>query len=164
MNIMNRISLFIVIAVTLILSSCRNSQNDPKKIFNKMNWIEGKWISTDVTNYSELWKRVNDSCYQGLSISPTESDSLIEERPQIVRRNDSIYFISEIEEQTVEGLTQDFVMTSSSKDSVVFANKGKNYPNRITYKRINDTIIKVDVERTNFEGPLKFEYTLKKTK
>ena len=161
---MNRIMLFTAIVVTLIISGCSNTPGDSKKIFDKMHWIEGKWVSTDVPNYSEVWKRVNDTCYEGLSISPTESDSLVEERPKIIRRSDSIYFISEIEEQTIEGLTQDFVMTSNSTDTVVFANNDNNYPNRITYKKINDTIMKVNVERKSLEGPIKFEYTLKKTK
>ena len=161
---MSRIILFSAIVVTLIIGGCKNNSGDTKKIFDKMHWIEGKWVSTDVPNYSEVWKRVNDTCYEGLALSPAESDSLVEERPKIVRRNDSIYFISEIEEQTIEGLTQDFTMTSSSTDTLVFTNKGNNYPNRITYKRMNDTIMKVNVERTNIEGPVKFEYTLKRTK
>jgi flagellar basal body P-ring protein FlgI len=161
---MNRINLFTAIVITLLISSCSSNSGNSKKIFNKMNWIEGKWVSTDVPNYSEIWKRVNDTCYDGIAVSPVESDSLVEERPRIVRRNDSIYFISEIEEQTIEGLTQNFVMTSTSTDTLVFANNDKNYPNRITYKRMNDTIMKVDVERKSLEGPVKFEYTLKKKK
>jgi hypothetical protein len=159
---MNRICLFSAIVVTLVMSGCSNSSGNSKKMFDKMHWIEGKWISTDVANYSEAWKRVNDTLYEGLALSPAETDSLVEERPRIVRRNDSIYFISEIEEQTIEGLTQNFVMTSSSTDTLVFASKDKNYPNRIIYKRMNDTIIKVNVERQNIDGPIKFEYTLKK--
>ena len=161
---MNRTGFFTAIVVILVISGCSNSQGDAKKIFNKLQWIEGKWVSTDVPNYSEAWKRANDTCYEGLSYAPSQSDSLVEERPKIVRRNDSIHFISEIEEQTVEGLTQDFVMTSNSIDTVVFANNGYNYPNRITYKRINDTLMKVNVERKSLEGQIKFEYTLKKTK
>jgi len=161
---MNRIRLFTAIVVILVISGCSNSQGDAKKIFNKLQWIEGKWVSTDVQNYSEVWKRVNDTLYEGLSYAPSLSDSLVEERPKIVRRNDSIYFISEIEEQTDEGLTQDFVMTSKTTDTLVFANNGNNYPNRITYKRINDSILKVKVERKSLEGQIKFEYTLKKTK
>ena len=161
---MNRIILFSVIVITLMISACNKSGGESKKIFDKIHWIEGKWVSTDVQNYSEVWKRVNDTCYEGLALSPAKSDSLVEERPRIVRRNDSIFFISEIEEQTIEGLTQNFVMTSSSDDSMVFANNDKNYPNRITYKRMNDTIMKVNVERKSLEGPIKFEYTLKKSK
>jgi len=161
---MNRTRLFTAIVVILVVSGCSNAHGDAKKIFNKLQWIEGKWVSTDVQNYSEVWKRVNDTLYEGLSFAPSESDSLVEERPKIIRRSDSIYFISEIEEQTIEGLTQDFVMTSNSTDTVVFANNDNNYPNRITYKKINDTIMKVNVERKSLEGPIKFEYTLKKTK
>jgi len=161
---MNRTRLFTAIVVILVVSGCSNTHGDSKKIFDKLQWIEGKWVSTDVQNYSEVWKRVNDTVYEGLSYAPSQSDSLVEERPKIVRRNDSIYFISEIEEQTVEGLTQDFVMTSNTTDTLVFANNGYNYPNRITYKRINDTIMKVNVERKYIEGQVKFEYTLKKTK
>jgi hypothetical protein len=161
---MNRKRLFTAIVVILVVSGCSSSHGDSKMIFNKLQWIEGKWVSTDVQNYSEVWKRVNDTLYEGLSYAPTQLDSLVEERPKIVRRNDSIYFISEIEEQTIEGLTQDFVMTSNSTDTVVFTNNGNNYPNRITYKRINDTLMKVNVERKSAEGQIKFEYTLKKTK
>ena len=161
---MNRTRLFTAIVVILVVSGCSSSHVDSKKIFDKLQWIEGKWVSTDVPNYSEVWKRVNDTCYEGLSFAPSNSDSLVEERPKIVRRNDSIHFISEIEEQTVEGLTQDFVMTSHSTDTVVFANNGNNYPNQITYKRLNDTLIKVNIERKSLEGQSKFEYTLKKTK
>lgn len=161
---MNRTRLFTAIVVILVVSGCSSTNGDSKKIFDKLQWIEGKWISTDVPNYTEVWKRVNDTLYEGLSIAPSGSDSLVEERPKIVRRNDSIHFISEIEEQTVEGLTKDFVMTSNSIDTVVFANNDNNYPNRITYKRINDTLMKVNVERKSLEGQTKFEYTLKKKK
>jgi hypothetical protein len=161
---MNRTGLFTAIVVILVISGCSNAQDDAKKIFNKLQWIEGKWVSTDVQNYSEVWKRVNDTLYEGLSYAPSQSDSLVEERPKIVRRNDSIYFVSEIEEQTIEGLSQDFVMTSHSNDTVVFANNGNNYPNRITYKRINDSVMKVNVERKSADGQIKFEYTLKKKK
>jgi subtilase family serine protease len=157
---MNRTIVFTSLVILLLMSGCSNS----KKSFDKLSWIEGKWESTDVKNYFEVWKRVNDTCYEGLSVSPTESDSLVEERSKIVRINDTIHFISEIEEQTVEGLTQDFVLTSSSPDSMVFSNKDLHYPNMITYKKMNDTLLKVAVEHKNTEGPIKFEYTLKKVK
>ena len=161
---MNRTSLLEAVVITVVLCSCSSAQNESKKVFDNLHWIEGKWVSSDVVNYTEIWKRVNDTCYEGLSITPVDSANLVEERPKIVRRNDSIHFISEVEEQTVEGQTQDFVMTSKSPDTLVFANKGVNYPNQITYKKINDTLMKVDVERKNAEGPIKFEYTLKKVK
>ena len=161
---MNRTFLIGAVVITLVVCSCSSAQNESKKVFDKLQWMEGKWVSSDVANYTEIWKRVSDTCYEGLSVSPVDSANLVEERPKIVRRNDSIHFISEIEESTVEGQTQDFVMTSKSPDTLIFANNGVNYPNRITYKRINDTLMKVVVERKNTEGPIKFEYTLKKVK
>lgn len=161
---MNRTFLIDAVFITLVLCSCSSAQNDSKKIFNKLSWIEGKWVSSDVANYSEIWKKANDTCYEGLSVSPVDSANLVEERPKIVRRNDSIHFISEVEESTVEGQTQDFVMISKAPDSLVFANKDVSYPNQITYKKINDSLMKVIVERKNTEGPIKFEYTLKKVK
>lgn len=128
-----------------------------------MSWIEGKWVSTDVNNYTEVWKRVNDTCYQGLSMSPADTDSLVEERLQIVLRKNAIHFINKIEEQTEEAMTQDFVLITNTPDSLVFSNKGLNYPNKITYKKISETIIKVNVERNGDVNPIKFEYTLKKS-
>lgn len=160
---MNRIILLTAIVTIVVISGCSSSIIDSKKLFNDLHWMEGKWVSIDVKNYTEIWKRVNDTCYQGLSISPADSDSLVEERQQIVLRQNSIHFINEIEEQTEEGVSQDFKLISNSSDSLVFSNNGLNYPNRITYKRMNDTLIKVYVERKGPENQIKFEYTLKKT-
>ena len=147
-----------------VISGCSSSNIDSNKLFNNLRWMEGKWVSVDVANYSEIWKRVNDTCYQGLSISPADSDSLVEERQKIVLRKNVIHLINEIEEQTEEGTTQDFELISNSRDSIVFSNNGLNYPNQITYKRINDNLIKVNVERKGDANQIKFEYTLKKMK
>ena len=161
---MNRIFLSTAIVVFLVLSSCNSMQNDSKKTFNNLHWLEGKWKSNDVTNYTEIWKRVNDTCYEGLSLNSDASDSLVEERPKIVMRHNSILFVSEIEEQTVEGLTRDFALKSSSPDSLVFTNNAANYPNMITYKKISDTTLKVRMDRKSSDGLIQFEYTLQKIK
>jgi hypothetical protein len=161
---MNRIILLTTIVVMFVISGCDNRIIDSKKKFNNLHWMEGKWVSTDVTNYSEIWKRINDTCYDGLSISHVDSDSLVEEREQIVLRNNAIHFINEIEEQTEEGVKQDYELNSNTPDTLVFFNNGMVYPNRITYKKINDTLMKVYIERKGGEDQIKFEYTLKKIK
>lgn len=159
---MNRILLLTALVTIVVISGCNSRIIDSKKLFNNLNWMEGKWVSTDVNNYTEVWKRINDTCYQGLSISPSETDSLVEERQHIVLRKNTIHFINEIEEQTEEGMTQDFVLITNTPDSLVFSNKGLNYPNRIIYKKMSDTTIKVYVERNGDQSHMKFEYTLKK--
>ena len=126
--------------------------------------MEGKWVSTNVTNYSEVWKRINDTCYEGRSISNINTDSLVEERQQIVLRKNVVLFINEIEEQTEEGVKQVYELTSNTPDTLLFSNNGMVYPNRITYKKMNDTMMKVKVERKGGENQIKFEYTLKKIK
>jgi len=159
---MNRILLLTALVTIVVISGCNSRIIDSRKLFDNLNWMEGKWVSIDVNNYSEVWKRINDTCYQGLSISPSETDSLVEERQHIVLRKNTIHFINEIEEQTEEGMTQDFVLITNTPDSLVFSNKGSNYPNRITYKKMSDTLIKVYIERNGDENQIKFEYTLKK--
>ena len=159
---MNKILLLTALVTIVVVSACSSRIIDSKKLFNNLNWMEGKWVSTDVNNYTEVWKRINDTCYQGLSMSPADSDSLVEERLQIVLRKNAIHFINKIEEQTEEALTQDFVLITNTPDSLVFTNKGLNYPNRITYKKLSDNLIKVNVERNGDENQIKFEYTLKK--
>ena len=161
---MNRIILFTAFVAIILISGCSSRMIDSKKTFNNLTWMEGKWVSTDVINYTEIWKRPNDTCFQGLVISQAGSDSLVEERPQIVLRNNTIHFISEIEEQTEEGVTQDFELISNSSDTLVFANSSSNYPNQITYKKMNDTLMSVKVERQGGTNQIKFEYTLKKIK
>ena len=159
---MNRIISLTAVVTFLVISGCSSSIIDTRKLFDNLHWMEGKWVSIDVKNYTEVWKRINDTCYQGLSLSPADTDSLVEERLQIVYRQDAIHFINKIEEQTEQGMTQDFKLISNSPDSLVFSNNGLNYPNRITYTRINDNMIKVYVERKGDENQIKFEYTLKK--
>ena len=159
---MNKILLLTALVTIVVVSGCSSSITNSKKLFNNLNWMEGKWVSTDVNNYTEVWKRINDTCYQGFSMSPADKDSLVEERLQIVLRKNTIHFINKIEEQTEEAMTQDLVLITNTPDSLVFTNKGLNYPNRITYKKLSDTLIKVNVERAGDENQIKFEYTLKK--
>lgn len=160
----NRIILLTTIVVIIVISGCNSRKIDSKRMFNNLRWMEGKWVSTDVANYIEIWKRTNDTCYEGLSVSHADSDSLVEERQQIVLRNNVIHLINEVEEQTEEGVTQVYDLTSHTPDTLVFSNNGMVYPNRITYKKINDTIVKVNVERKGDENQIKFDYTLKKIK
>ena len=163
-NTMTKWPIFATFIVITALNSCNRMNEDPKEIFKKLSWLDGNWVNEKDSSYLETWNRTNDSTYIGKSSSYNGKDSLVEENLRIVLNKKTIKFYTSIEEQTEESKPLEFILTSLDSDSLVFTNKENFYPNKITYKHLNDTLIAVKVERGGEGEAIKYEFTLRKKK
>ncbi len=161
---MTKWPLFATFFILTTLISCDRKREDSKEIFKKLSWIEGEWVNEKDSTYHEIWKQTSDSTYIGKAISINGKDSLVDENLKIALNKNKIKFYNEVEEQTEESKPQEFIFTSSNPDTLIFTNTGPYYPNKITYKRINDTVVVVKVERVNESEPIRYEFTLRKKK
>ena len=122
-----------------ILVSC---QNKPEKKFNKlekMNWLLGSWEQKlpDGT-LKETWTKQNDSSFSGTSYFINTKDTVHFESINLEqKKEDLIYSATVIGQNNDEAV--DFKLTSDADNSFTFENPKHDYPQKIIYKKVNET-------------------------
>src|SRR5687767_10815149 len=74
----------------LTLSSCENSST---KDIEKMDWMTGKWQSTDANGaLYESWEKENGYTLKGNAFAIENGDTTFSEYAQIVKKGDKVYY------------------------------------------------------------------------
>lgn len=133
------ISLF-TIAIVLLVSCQKKSETKFDKL-QKMEWLVGEWEQKLPEGIvTEIWKKENDSTLSGKSFFIKEEDTIHSETIVIKQHNDSLLYIP-----TVKGQNNDepitFTLSSDVEDNYAFENLTHDYPQKISYKKINGTTL-----------------------
>lgn len=126
----------LLIVFGLFLTSCVFSQN---KI--DFSWIAGQWhIQTPKGQVMESWEKVNDSLYTGRSIFVQNgTDTIPQEIIRMIKDGNDWYYIPIVSGQN-EGLDVRFKMIFYQGQEFICENKMHDFPQRIAYRRINDSL------------------------
>lgn len=147
----------------LILFSCKTETSSTDEI-DSYAWLIGKWESKSKEGFlEETWKSANDSTFEGTSYFIKAKDTLHHETMILQKVNDKIIY-----KATIKGENNDesvsFPLSISKEKNVTFENPKHNYPQKLQYQLINDSILTAKISGT-FEGkPLTETFTLKKDK
>jgi len=122
------------------------SQSNAKhyKDIEKMNWLLGEWGHTSKEGaLAENWIKDNDSVYKGESFFIIEKDTVFSEYINLAEANGKLTYTVSVKGQNDEKPVA-FTMTSSNDKTTVFENTEHDFPNKITYNKINnDSLVAV---------------------
>lgn len=130
-----------------------------------LSWLEGSWKDSITwahrqSQIIEIW-RIEDSVFlgTGLQIKNTR-DTMTAENITIDLKQNPVYFIAEVVGKNTQQ-TFRYQLKSFGLDSVCFENKALQFPQTITYKKLNEYAIQATVSG-NISGTLRRQSTFLK--
>jgi hypothetical protein len=148
--------------LVLALSSCKKS-NEGSKIL-VADWLPGKWENkTADGNLLEIWKKTNDSIYNGASYFIKGKDTLHFETIQLIQKGEDLVYIS-----TIQGQNNDkpapYKLINSTKKQLIFENPKIEYPKKIIYKQITKNSLGIEISGTQKGKPSLEQYKMSRIK
>jgi len=114
----------------------------------KAGWLIGEWKNQTLKGQSvESWKKLNDSTLLGKSYVLRGTDTVSVEHIRLEEHHGNLYYIPTVKNQN-EGKPVTFTMTTSSADHFVFENPEHDFPQKITYNRINKDSLVAEISGT----------------
>lgn len=133
-------------ASLLMLISCQNKSEKKFDMLEKMNWLLGNWkneMSEGVL--TETWTKENDSTFSGTSyFIINKKDTVHSEAIILTQLNDELIYRPTVKGQNNDE-SVDFKLISDSENSFSFENQKHDYPQKIVYKKVNETSLVVTV-------------------
>lgn len=129
----------LIITISILLLSCQNKAERKFEKLEKMNWLIGQWKNKTPEGYlTETWTKDNDSTFSGQSyFIINEKDTVHFESIVLMQVNDDLIYQPIVKGQN-EDQPVDFKLISDAEDSFSFENPKHDYPQKITYKKINN--------------------------
>jgi len=136
------ISLIVLIfsASLLMFISCQNKSEKKFDKLEKMSWLLGNWENEMPEGVlTETWTKENDSTFSGTTYFIINKKDTVHSESIILKQlNDELVY-----RPTVKGQNNDepvdFKLSSESENSFSFENSKHDYPQKIVYKKVNET-------------------------
>ena len=131
---------FIWSASILMFISCQNKSEKKFDKLEKMNWLLGNWENEMPEGVlTETWTKENDSTFSGTTYFIINKKDTVHSEAIILKQlNDELIY-----RPTVKGQNNDepvdFKLSSESENSFSFENPKHDYPQKIVYKKVNET-------------------------
>ena len=131
---------FICSASLLMFISCQNKSEKKFDKLEKMNWLLGNWENEMPEGVlPETWTKENDSTFSGTTYFIINKKDTVHSEAIILKQlNDELIY-----RPTVKGQNNDepvdFKLSSESENSFSFENTKHDYPQKIVYKKVNET-------------------------
>lgn len=145
----------IAAAALLLLAACKqqHKETDPPEIpLNITNaaWLLGTWKNNaDGEDYTETWKKVNDSVFHGEAFVLKNNDTTFHETVVLAEANGSMGFTVTAHGQNDEQPIR-FEMTSITQKEMIFENPKHDFPTKIIYTQVTpDSLVAVISGRQN---------------
>lgn len=107
--------------------------------------LAGLWQTQDNVLFYEQWTVVNDSVLQGKGYSLNGTDTLFSENIRIAPANGLLTYYAQAGQQNM-GQTIAFSLVKHTRNSWIFENPEHDYPNRISYTLLSDSILDARIE------------------
>jgi hypothetical protein len=137
---MKRRNAFIIFTAAVVLAGCSSLS------IKDCGWLIGKWRGQDVNDlvFLESWENGEGGSYNGnsVTISP-EGDTLWKESLKIEVVEGTPYYVTNDPKTKTPVL---FKMIESDPKKVVFENKDRKFPRRVSYQLETNTTMKVKLE------------------
>ncbi|NHN24840.1 hypothetical protein FIA58_004040 [Flavobacterium jejuense] len=152
---------FITMVGMMVL--CAYTMKEPNDI-NKAKWLIGTWENkTPKGIIYETWNKSNDSQFSGKSYIIKEKDTIIFENIQLVQKQDGLFYIPIVKNQN-SGLPVRFVSKIISETELVFENLQHDFPQIISYKKINSDSLVAEISGTKNGQKRRQTFPMKRVK
>lgn len=123
----------------VLLVSCQKKSDKNYEKLNKMKWIQGHWEQKLPQGLLvENWKIENDSTYNGETYFITPKDTVHYETIELVQKEDELLYRAIVTGQNNDQPVE-FKLTSENDKVFDFENPTHDYPQKITYKKLDAT-------------------------
>jgi hypothetical protein len=151
-----------ILFLILVFTSCLKSKEASKIIV--ADWLLGKWENTSENgNLSETWTKVSDSIFKGQSYFIKGKDTLHSEQIKLEQKGEALFYIS-----TIRGQNNDEPIAFSQNDTIekqlVFENSKNDFPQKISYIKITNDSIVIQISGIQQGKPSSAKYSMKKVK
>lgn len=173
---MRKTTLLIAAVTGSILLSCKKENTEtadattvepqPKKYvqLEKMNWLLGSWGHTSKEGtLAENWVKANDSVYKGESFFIIGKDTVFAEYVDLAETNGKLIYSASAKGQNNEKPVP-FTMTSGDDKTTVFENPEHDFPNKITYNRVNNDSLVATISGMQKGKPATETFAMKRHK
>ena len=150
------------IILIIVFVSCQNKSEKKFDKLEKMNWLVGNWEQRlpDGT-LKENWTKQNDSTFSGNSYFINAKDTVHFESIKLTQTAGELTYSA-----TVIGQNNDepigFKLTSDANNTYTFENSAHDYPQKITYKKVNDTNLVATISGKQQGNDSQESYSMKK--
>jgi hypothetical protein len=121
----------------LLVVSCQKKSSKAFDQLEKMNWLQGHWEQKLPEGLVvENWKKENDSTFSGETYFINTKDTVHFETIKMTQKEEELTYSSTVVGQNND-LPVDFKLTSANENTFVFENPTNDYPQKISYKKLN---------------------------
>lgn len=132
-----------------LITSCYSP--DSHQSMNDLHKLEGNWSSYEGVLFNENWRISSNTLMDGEGFSLNGSDTVFYERLQLSKIGDSIYY-----RVYLTGGNVDFLLVEASGNRWLFVNPQNEFPKKIDYKLMNDSILNVVISDMEVNRKQKF--------
>lgn len=123
----------------VLLLSCQNKSEKKFDKLQKMNWLIGNWENKLPEGLlTETWSKKNDSTFTATSFFIIEKDTVHSESIELTQLKEELIYRPTVKGQNND-VPVDFKLTSDTDNTFTFENAAHDYPQKITYKKVNET-------------------------
>lgn len=152
-----KISLGLGIAV--LFNACSSKKTEK---IQRAEWLIGTWESvTNEGSSFETWKKINDNEYFGKSYMVNGADTVVFETIRLVQENSDLFYVPKVKDQN-NGQEVRFKGKIISQTQLVFENPEHDFPQMITYKKINADSLVAEISGTTNGKTEKQAFSLKR--
>ncbi len=128
----------------------QHAQANTCKSIAQIEWILGSWQKvTDKKLFDEQWTRVSADTFEGIgTVTDILSNAMTGESMRIVQMQQQVFYLAKVSHNP---LPIAFKATECLPHEVTFINTDHDFPNSLTYRRVESELI-VDVKDNNQSG------------
>jgi Domain of unknown function (DUF6265) len=130
------------------------------KNLGQLEWLIGQWEGIHGSGiYHEEWEKINNNEFKGKAYLVKKGEIPNPEKLKLHCDDEGIYYTADVSHNPNPVL---FEMTSFDKNQFVFENPLHDFPQKITYEKMdNDTLLAI-VEATKNSKTKRIDYKLKR--
>jgi Domain of unknown function (DUF6265) len=136
----------------------------PANEIKKAKWLVGTWENkTSRGSIYENWSKTNQIELAGKSYMIKQKDTIVFENIRLLQDKDGLFYIPVVKNQN-GGLPVKFAATTISKEKIVFENAQHDFPQIISYTKINKDSLVAEIAGTKNGKERKQVFPMKRVK
>ena len=148
--------------ITMLLTSCGESSRpvpqQEKDRLAQLGWLLGHWEMVEEGRIlAEHWTPAGELSFTGRGLSIRDGDTTVTEQLEIRATDSGLFYIADVPQNAAPVW---FGLTTETDSLVVFENPEYQLPNKISYARESEDMIRVRVDGFRGDEPTGFEWLL----
>jgi hypothetical protein len=145
------------------VDSDESDKNEKDKI-KTAHWLLGQWeTKSEDGTLTEIWKKANDSTYNGQSFFLKGKDTIHYETILLQQVEDQLRYNANVRGQNDDKPVA-FLLTETKENQLVFTNLKHDYPQKISYTQVAKDSLVAEISGIQSGKPSSEKYMMLRTK